>query len=79
MRTTVTLDDDIYDLAVRMSQASGDRLGKVLSNLARQGLNPPAAIRKARKSRFPTFYVPPGTPPMSLKDIEAFLEEEGHF
>lgn len=78
MRTTVTLDEDIYEVALQMSQASGKRLGKVLSELARRGLNPPAAARRGRK-RFPTFSVPPGTQPMSSRKIEKFLEEESVF
>jgi hypothetical protein len=38
MRTTVTLDDDIFNLARAQSQASGMRLGKVISLMARRGL-----------------------------------------
>ncbi len=38
MRTTLTLDDDIYHAAMQLSQASGRTLGKVLSILVRRGL-----------------------------------------
>jgi hypothetical protein len=31
MRTTLTLDDDVYQAALELSQASGDSLGKVVS------------------------------------------------
>ncbi|MHB1306684.1 MAG: hypothetical protein ACYDC1_03505 [Limisphaerales bacterium] len=45
MRTTVTLDDDVFEAAKAQAQASGKRLGEVLSQLARRGLraSPPAA------------------------------------
>jgi hypothetical protein len=38
MRTTVTIDDDIFEAARAQAQASGMRLGKVISVLARRGL-----------------------------------------
>ena len=50
MRTIVTLDDDIYDAAMHLSRASGERLGRVLSMLARRGLKPPdSASRLTRR------------------------------
>lgn len=36
VRTTVTLDDDVYEAAMHLSLTSGERLGKVLSMLARR-------------------------------------------
>lgn len=33
VRTTVTLDDDVYEAAMHLSRSSGERLGKVLSAL----------------------------------------------
>lgn len=38
MRTTVTLDDDVFQAAQSLARASGKRLGQVLSELVRQGL-----------------------------------------
>lgn len=76
MRTTVTLDPDVYETALRMAQASGASLGKVLSELARRGLRPPSPARPSGK-RFATFPVPAGTPSMSSRQIEEFLEDEG--
>jgi hypothetical protein len=40
MRTTVTLDDDVYEAARAQAEASGKTLGQVLSHLARRGLRP---------------------------------------
>ena len=48
MRTTVTLDDDVFEAAKAQAQASGKQLGAVLSQLARRGLR--ASTRSASKS-----------------------------
>jgi hypothetical protein len=67
MRTTLTLDDDVYEAALKISRKSGVRLGKVISRLARNGL----------PRRFPVFDVRPGTPLMTVESIDKFIEEEG--
>ena len=77
MRTTVTLDQDIYEAVTRMSQLSGERFGKILSDLARQALKPPAPPKKKKGQRFPTFYSPPGTPMMSAEKIQQIIDDEG--
>ena len=50
MRTTVNLDDDVYQAVSSLSQSSGLSLGKVLSKVARQGLKP-APIKTAASAR----------------------------
>lgn len=60
MRTTVTLDDDVYEAALHLSRSSGERLGKVLSDLARRGMRSERAPRGKTRRRFPQFEVPPG-------------------
>jgi len=79
MRTTVTLDDDVYDAAAHLARASGKRLGKVLSGLARRGLarQEPAARGKVR--RFPTFRIPAGAPVIPASRIQRIIDEEGIF
>ncbi|MBX3733752.1 MAG: antitoxin [Verrucomicrobiae bacterium] len=57
MRTTVTLDNDVFEAAQAMARASGKRLGEVLSQLARRGLRAPAET--GRCIGFPVFKVPP--------------------
>jgi hypothetical protein len=53
MRTTLTIDDDIYELAVSRSRATGESLGKVVSELARQGLRPTQSLRVVKKGPLP--------------------------
>jgi ATP-dependent helicase YprA (DUF1998 family) len=48
MRTTVTLDDDIYEAGLSQARATGQRLGKVLSDMARRALEPEPKGRSAR-------------------------------
>lgn len=80
MRTTLTLDPDVYRAATSLSRSSGRRLGKVVSELARAGLRQPRArIRKGGKNRLPVFILPPGAPPMTAGDLQRYLDEEGHF
>ncbi len=56
MRTTVTLDDDVFQAAQAQAQASGQRLGKALSVLVRRGLK--GAPSSAHKNGLPVFNVP---------------------
>jgi hypothetical protein len=56
MRTTVTLDDDVFEAARVQAQASGKRLGEVLSQLARRGLR--ASTVGVTPSGLPVFKVP---------------------
>jgi hypothetical protein len=76
MRTTVTLDDDVYEAALHLSRASGERLGSVLSTLARRGLSGSAPSPKRSKRRFPTFDVPPGAPIIPASRIQRYIDEE---
>jgi hypothetical protein len=76
MRTTVTLDRDVYDAATHLSRVSGERLGKVLSDLARRGLRQAPPSRRAGNRRFPTFDVPQGAPVIPAARIQKVIDEE---
>ena len=79
MRTTLTLDDDVYEAALAHSRATGKRLGRVLSEMARQALRPaPGPSRQSRrKRRFPTFALPPDAPVIPASRIQTALDEDG--
>lgn len=78
MRTTVTLDDDVYEAALSQARATGQRLGRVLSDMARQALQPgPPPRRRSRRARFATFEVPPGTPLIPASRIQDALDDDG--
>jgi hypothetical protein len=79
MRTTVTLDDDVYEAALAHSRATGRRLGLVLSEMARRALQP-ASVRSRRRAssrRFPSFVVPPDAPRILASRIQRALDEDG--
>ncbi|MGH9489268.1 MAG: hypothetical protein ACRD17_02045 [Terriglobales bacterium] len=76
MRTTVTLDDDVYQAAQHLARGTGERLGKVLSALARRGLEVPASSRRRRSRRFPVFPVPAGSPVIPASRVQRALDED---
>jgi hypothetical protein len=79
MRTTVSLDHDVYEAAMHLSRVSGERLGRVLSDLARRGLmqNSPAPVKGKR--RFPVFAVPAGAPVIPASRVQRVIDEEDLF
>jgi hypothetical protein len=79
VRTTVTLDDDVYEAAMHLSRASGDRLGKILSILARRGLKPAQPPARRSKRRFPVFDVPANAPVIPASRIQRVIDEEDVF
>lgn len=79
MRTTVTLDDDVYEAAIHLSRTSGRRLGKVLSELARRGLTRVPKPARRGKRRFPTFEVPSEAPIIPASRVQKVIDEEGYF
>ena len=73
MRTTVTLDDDVYEAALCHARATGQRLGQVLSDMARRSMTP----EPPRGHRFPAFDVPAGARLIASSRIQAALDEDG--
>ena len=72
VRTTVTIDDDVYEAAQSLSKASGESLGAVLSKLARRGLSVQGDF--ATRNDLPVFKVPanaPVIPSSRAKQIDA--------
>jgi hypothetical protein len=78
MRTTVTLDDDVYEAAQARARATGKRLGRVLSELARQALQPSGRSKPPAKTagRFPVFEVPKGARLIPASRIQKALDED---
>jgi hypothetical protein len=80
MRTTVTLDDDVYEAAQARAQKTGKRLGHVLSEMARQALKPSRQQSRhpgREAARFPTFEVPAGARLIPASRIQKALDEDG--
>ncbi len=74
MRTTVTLDDDVFEAARAQAQASGKKLGEVLSLLARRGLR--ASTQSATRRGLPVFKVQPDADIIPSSRAKELLSED---
>ncbi len=75
MKTTVTIDDELLEVARNLAQARSVSLGRVLTNLARQGLASVPEFDRRPETGFPIFRVSPGARPISIEDIHRVEEE----
>ncbi len=74
MRTTVTLDDDVFEAVQSLAQASGKRFGEVLSQVARRGLV--ASARTAKRNGLPVFRVAEDAPLIPSSRARDLLAED---
>jgi hypothetical protein len=74
MRTTVTIADDVLEAARAQAEASGQKLGKVISMLARRGLKGPT--RNATRRGLPVFEVGPGAAIIPSSRARDMMAEE---
>jgi hypothetical protein len=74
MRTTLTLDDDVLELAARQAKLRGVSLGKTVSDLLRKGLN--ASTPAQNKEGVLVFHLPAGSPKVTTDDVRR-IEAEG--
>ncbi len=79
MRTTLTLDDDIYRTVDAMAKSSGKRLGEVVSELLRQRIHAPAPMQQPEGDDGFDFITFPPTGRITIRatDVQRILEEEG--
>jgi hypothetical protein len=73
MRTTVDLDDDLLQVAKQLARQRGATLSQVISELARQGLEPqtPARLRNG----VPLFTPKPGAKKPHLALVNQLRDE----
>jgi len=74
MRTTLTLDDDIFELAARQAKLRGVSLGKTVSDLMRRGLS--ASTPSHKKNGLVVFLLPADSPPVTTETVRR-IEAEG--
>jgi len=68
MRTTLSLDDDVF-LEIKAYAESRDvAIGKAVSELVRRGLHSP--LRTRLVNGFHVVELPPGSPAVSTEDVE---------
>lgn len=73
MRTTLTLDDEVAELAARQAKARGVSLGKAVSDLVRRGLNAPTP--SAEKDGLVVFRLPADSPKVTTEDVRRIETE----
>lgn len=74
MRTTLTLDDDVLELAARQAKLRGVSLGKTVSDLLRRGLNAPTPAKD--EDGLVVFHLPADSPKVTTDDVRR-IETEG--
>ena len=74
VRTTLTLDDDVLELAGRQARLRGVSLGKTVSDLLRRGLN--ASTPAENKDGLVVFHLPADSPKITTDDVRR-IEAEG--
>jgi CTP:molybdopterin cytidylyltransferase MocA len=74
MRTTLSLDDDVLELAARQAKLRGISLGKSVSDLLRKGLN--ASTPAQDKGGLVVFQLPADSPKVTTEDVRR-IEAEG--
>lgn len=74
MRTTIALDDDVFELVTRQARLRGLSLGKTVSDLVRRGLSAPTPSQE--KSGLVVFKLPADSPRVTTEGVRR-IEAEG--
>lgn len=74
MRTTLTLEQDVYEAARALAEAERRSLGEVVSRLARRGLAPARTVAR-RRHGFPVVSLPKGSRPVTSEAVRRLLDE----
>jgi hypothetical protein len=72
-RTTLSIDDEVFDLAKRYAQSRAIGLGRAISDLVRKGLQKELGTRTV--NGLAVFDLPADSPPVTAKDVERADEE----
>lgn len=75
MRTTIKLDDDVFQAARSLAKQQNRTLGTVVSELARRGLRP--RIGAAERGGFPIVELPKDAKPVTPEMVAAAMEDLG--
>jgi hypothetical protein len=74
MRTTINLEDDVYQSVKTLAEASSKSLGEIISELIRKGLEPEKCIIE---DGLPLFSIPSGAEIIPGNRAQELLSEEG--
>jgi putative antitoxin of VapBC-like toxin-antitoxin system len=74
MRTTLDIDDDVLQAAKELGEMKKKTAGKILSELARQALEPKRTYRV--RNGVPILPHRPGAPLITSADVRRWLDED---
>ena len=74
MRTTIDLDEDVLRTAKALAAAKKVTLSRVVSDLARKGLEP-EPIEHTYRNGFPVFPKRPGAQPVTPEHVKELLDK----
>jgi hypothetical protein len=74
MRTTLDIDDDVLQAAKELAAVRKKTTGQVLSELARQALEPKQTF--TMRNGVPVLPHRAGAPRITVEDVERWLDEE---
>ena len=75
MRTTLSLDDDIFPLVRHYAEGRSIALGKAVSELVRRGLDSPSPMKLKRVHGIAVVVLPPDSPVVTTEHVRQ-LESE---
>jgi hypothetical protein len=73
MRTTLTLEEDAYEMAQAYARARSMRLGQAVSDLIRRGSRQALSIK--RSGGVWVFDLPAETPPVTSRQVRQLLDD----
>lgn len=73
VRTTLQIDDDVYEAARSLAAAEGVTIGEIVSRLARQGLAP--RMIAGERNGFPIFEVSASDRPITPDLVKKALDD----
>jgi len=73
VRTTLSLDDDVFSLVKRYAEGRSLALGKAVSELVRKGLKAPVQTRLV--NGFHVVMLPPDSPPVTTEDVKRLQDD----
>ncbi len=73
MRTTLSLDDDVFQEVRTYAKTRDVAIGKAASDLIRRGLRAPLQTRVV--NGFHVVELPSGSPPVSTEDVKKIQDE----
>lgn len=77
MRITLEIDAAVLEAAKEIARTSGQALGAVISELARQGLESDREAGSRRQGAFPVFNVPSDAEALTVRGVQAIIDYEG--